>query len=139
MINKLVVDDKDEFYELGKIINKNFDKLYNLENIVDSLYDDVYGYFIDNKLVGFIHINKMYENIDIVNIVVDEDYRRRKIGSKLISYVIDLYDDVMSIMLEVNENNINAIKLYEKMNFKEINRRLKYYGNDNAIIMKRDV
>lgn len=139
MINKLDSNYKDEFYKLGKIINKDFEKLYNLESIINSLYDDIYGYFIDNKLIGFIHINKMYENVDIINIVVDEKYRRKKIGSKLISYVIDLYDDVTSIMLEVNENNINAIKLYEKMNFKEINRRLKYYGNDNAIIMKRDV
>ncbi len=139
MINKLDGNYKDEFYKLGKIINKDFEKLYNLESIINSLYDDIYGYFIGNKLIGFIHINKMYENVDIINIVVDEKYRRKKIGSKLISYVIDLYDDVTSIMLEVNENNINAIKLYEKMNFKEINRRLKYYGNDNAIIMKRDV
>ena len=42
-------------------------------------------------------------------------------------------------MLEVNEKNQNAINLYLKNGFKEINRRPKYYGSDTAIIMERDV
>ena len=42
-------------------------------------------------------------------------------------------------MLEVNEHNKEAINLYKKNGFVEINRREKYYGNDDALIMKRDV
>ena len=41
------------------------------------------------------------------------------------------------MMLEVRESNISAIKLYEKVGFEEINRRKKYYGNEDAIIMER--
>ena len=45
--------------------------------------------------------------------------------------------NISNITLEVNENNIYAIKLYEKFDFKEIGRRKKYYnGIDTAIIME---
>lgn len=41
-----------------------------------------------------------------------------------------------SITLEVNENNLPAIHLYEKFNFKRLGLRKKYYNNtDNAVIM----
>lgn len=139
MINNISLDDKDSFYELGRLLKSNFDSLFNLENILSSSYDFVYGYYIDSKLVAFIHINKMYENIDIVNIVVDSMYRRKGIGEELIEYIVNNFEDINSIMLEVNENNIPAINLYLKLKFYEVNRRLKYYGNDTAIIMKRDV
>ena len=43
------------------------------------------------------------------------------------------------ITLEVNENNKIAINFYKKNNFYEINCRRNYYGDDSAIIMKRDV
>lgn len=139
MINNISLDDKDSFYELGRLLKSNFDSLFNLENILSSSYDFVYGYYIDCKLVAFIHINKMYENIDIVNIVVDSMYRRKGIGEELIEYIVNNFEDINSIMLEVNENNIPAVNLYLKLKFYEVNRRLKYYGNDTAIIMKRDV
>ena len=43
-----------------------------------------------------------------------------------------------SILLEVNENNFSAIKLYRKNNFKEISVRKNYYGTgQNALIMIR--
>ena len=41
------------------------------------------------------------------------------------------------IMLEVNENNLQALKLYNKLGFKEISLRDRYYGDDNAIIMEK--
>lgn len=40
------------------------------------------------------------------------------------------------ITLEVNVNNIPAINLYKKYNFKEVGLRKKYYKNtDDALIM----
>ena len=139
MINKIEIKDFDRFNELGLIVNKNFVNVYDLNKLLESGYDFIYGYYINNILVGFIHINKLYENMDIVNIVVDPDYRRRGIASSLLNYVISLFSDVSSIILEVNENNHSAIKLYEKQQFNVINKRLNYYGNDSALIMKRDV
>ncbi len=139
MINNIELKDKNRFNELGSIINKNFAKLYQIEELINSSYDSLLGYYEKELLVGFIHINKMYETIDIINIVVDEKYRRQGIATSLIKYILNSYNDVEKIMLEVNEKNQDAINLYLKNGFKEINRRPKYYGSDTAIIMERDV
>ena len=137
MVDKIGLDELDRFNELGIQVNSNFVNLFSLNDILNSEFDYVYGYYLDSKLVGFIHLNEMYENIDIVNIVVDKDYRRKGIGNSLLKYVINLFDDVTGIMLEVNENNQQAIKLYNKLGFKEISLRDRYYGEDTAIIMEK--
>ncbi len=139
MVNKITLKDVGRFYSLGELVNSKFKNLYNLDNILNSEYDYLLGYYDDNLLNGFIHFSKMYETVDIVNIVVDESIRKKGIASKLISEVVNYFSDVTYIMLEVNENNIPAINLYKKNNFYVINRRKNYYGNEDALIMKRDV
>ena len=139
MVNKVVLEDLNDFNRLGLQVNSNFINLFNLEDILSSDYNYLFGYYEDNKLVGFIHITKSFEIVDIVNVVVDNLYRRKGIGTKLIDYVVNYFSDVSSFMLEVNVNNVAAIKLYEVNNFVVIHKREKYYGNDDALIMKRDV
>lgn len=133
------MDSLKEFNELGLLVNSNFLNIYKLEDILSNEYDYLYGYYLDDKLVAFIHVNKLYEVMDIVNVVVNPSYRKKGIATKLIDYAISQFDDLKSIMLEVNENNSNAISLYNKNNFKVINKRNNYYGSEAALIMKRDV
>ena len=46
----------------------------------------------------------------------------------------------MKIFLEVNQKNLNAIKLYKKNNFEEISVRKNYYGlNEDALIMVKSL
>lgn len=139
MVSNVLIDDLKRFNELGCVVNSNFSNLFNLKALIDSSYDYVYGYYYESNLVGFIHINKLYETMDIVNIVVDEEFRNKGIATILIEYVITLFDDIESIILEVNENNEIAISLYEKNGFKIINKRNNYYGADAALVMKRVV
>ena len=61
------------------------------------------------------------------------------IASQLLTEVIRYCKNLnlKSIYLEVNENNLPAIHLYEKYSFKRIGLRKKYYNNtDNAILME---
>lgn len=139
MVNKIGINELERFNELGLLVNSNFSNIYKLVDIIDSQFDDVYGYYVNNRLVAFIHISKLYETMDIVNIVVDVDYRKNGIATRLISFVESLYDDIDNIMLEVNENNRNAISLYKRCGFEVINKRKNYYGSDTALIMKRVV
>mgnify|MGYP003306869930 CR=1 FL=1 len=46
-------------------------------------------------------------------------------------------EDFNRIMLEVNENNNEAIRLYTKLGFKEISFRERYYDEDTALIMEK--
>lgn len=139
MINNVKLEDLNDFNKLGFLANSNFSNLFDLEKLISSNIDYVLGYYESGKLVGFIHFTKLYETVDIVNVVVDENYRNNGIACSLINYIVNNYEDINNIMLEVNVNNVAAINLYLKNGFKEINRREKYYGDDDAIIMKRDV
>jgi ribosomal-protein-alanine N-acetyltransferase len=139
MISKLDIKDIDSFNRIGLLVNNNFVNLFKLEYIIDSKDEDVYGYYDNDKLVGFIHILKTFECLEIINVVVDTDYRKKGIATKLIDYLNECYDDVEYILLEVNEKNSNAINLYNKLGFNVINVRKKYYGNDDALIMRREM
>ncbi len=78
------------------------------------------------------------DEINIMNIVVKKGMRKLGIGSSLLDFIIDYAKEhsYSSITLEVNENNIPAINLYKKYNFKQVGIRKKYYNNtDNAILM----
>ena len=139
MINSVNIKDNERFIEIGLLVNGDFSKLFNLEFIINSDSEDVFGYYDNNKLVGFIHVLKTFECVEIINVVVDTEYRKQGIASKLINYVVDYYDDLEYILLEVNEHNDKAINLYNKLEFKVINVRKKYYGNDDALIMRKEV
>lgn len=139
MVDKIKIEDINRFNELGTLINPNFPKLFNLAEIIKSPSDHIIGYYENNNLLGFLHITKSYETIDIVNIVTDPEYRNKGIASILLNHIPDMFNDIQTIMLEVNEHNLPAINLYKKHNFNEIYRRTKYYGKDDALIMKRDV
>lgn len=139
MINNIKLAEKKIFDEIGLQVNSNFSKLFDLEYIINSSNEDVFGYYKDEILVGFIHVLRTFECLEIINIVVDKEHRQQGIAMKLIEYIIDYYENLEYILLEVNENNISAINLYKKMNFEVINVRKKYYGNEDALIMKRGV
>ena len=75
---------------------------------------------------------------NIMNIVTRKDRRNQGIASCLLENLILIAkDDLMSsITLEVNTNNLTAIHIYKKFNFKETGLRKKYYDNkDDALIM----
>ena len=64
--------------------------------------------------------------------------RQNKIGTKMLEELIKIAKErsLKNITLEVNINNISAINLYKKYNFKEVGIRKKYYNNlDDALIM----
>ena len=77
--------------------------------------------------------------MNLKNIIVNKNYRDKGIGTKLLNYIVDNYKDINSIMLEVRESNNAAIEFYKKNNFKVINVRKRCFGNEDALIMKRDV
>ena len=138
MIKELVIDDFQDFLKLGKMVNNNFGNLYDLDNLLNSKADKVIGYYENGLLVGFIHISISFDVVDIVNIVVDDKYRRKGIGTKLLNYII-LSKDIAEIWLEVRKSNKSAISFYEKNGFSLVRVRSNYYGDEDALIMKRDV
>lgn len=138
MVSSFEEKDINEINELGNILNSKFTTLFHIDNINPN--EKIYVYKENNKVLGFIHIAINYEVVDLLNIIVKEENRKKGIATLLLDYMItDLPKTVTKILLEVNENNQDAIKLYYRFNFKVISTRKNYYGNNNALIMERSL
>lgn len=98
-------------------------------------------YIEDDKVLGALDYSLIYDKMEIDNIIVEETYRNKKIGTKLMSYLVSLAIEnrVVNITLEVRVSNDIAIKLYKKFGFREVALRKYYYGNEDAILMEKQV
>lgn len=140
--NKMSINDLND---LKDILYTKFDEFWNY-NILKEEIENQNSYFIVAKsenetIVGFAGIKVILDEADIMNIVVHKDFRNKKIGSQLLEQLL-LYskqNNIKSINLEVNELNSNAIALYKKFGFKQIAIRKKYYNDNDAIIMKKEI
>lgn len=116
---------------------------FNLGNIEQELRENLTSkYFIyteNNHIIGFINYFDLIDRFEIANIVVLEDSRNKKIGYKLLSYIIKIGEkrNIENITLEVNINNSFAIKLYDKCNFKVVAIRKRYYNGQDGYLMER--
>ena len=98
-------------------------------------------YIIDNVSVGYLDYSLIYDRMEIDNFLVNSMYRNRGIGSKLMSYLIEIAsrNNVVNITLEVRVSNIVAINLYKKYGFCEVAIRKYYYGDEDGILMELKV
>ncbi|CDK30118.1 GNAT family N-acetyltransferase [Candidatus Babela massiliensis] len=72
-----------------------------------------------DKIVGFIAFRVEKSTIYIELILVDKDYRYKKIGQRLIDTMISNFKNIDSIGLIVLDKNISAIKFYQTYGFKQ--------------------
>lgn len=98
-------------------------------------------YVEDSKVIGKLAYSLIYDRMEIDNIYVEEEYRKRGIGTKLMSYVIYLAieNHVVNITLEVRKSNEIARNLYKKFGFREVALRKFYYGDEDGILMEKQV
>lgn len=136
MVSNFEEKDISKINKLGEILNSNFTKLFHIENLNPN--EKIFVYKEDNIIKGFLHININYETIEILNLIVDKEYRNNNIATLLLDHLIStLPNNIINIILEVKEDNLPAIKLYNRFNFEQINVRKKYYDSSDAIVMER--
>lgn len=137
MIDKLSIENKIDYERLGFKISSNFSYMFDLEEVLNKPYNYLFGYFENDKLLGFIHITLSIDEADIVNIAVDEYERFKGIGTKLINYVIKRFN-LHALNLEVRQSN-EAVKFYLKNGFKILREIPNYYNDESAYFMKKEI
>lgn len=98
--------------------------------------------YIENGIVlGYLEYSLIYDRMEIDDIYVSEKKRNKKIGTKLLEYLIEIAnkEKVVNITLEVRISNKVARHLYEKFDFKNAAIRKYYYGDEDAILMEKKV
>lgn len=140
MIRYAQLKDIERINELGNTLHNNFAKLFCVEDMLNDKLAKVIVYEKDDKVIGVILATCLYENVDILSLVVDKKYRNNHIATNLIDFLIsELNPEVEVITLEVAINNIPAINLYKKFGFEVVNTRKKYYNGIDAYLMGRKV
>jgi len=137
MIREAEKKDYKKIYELGEILHDNFQSLYNLEEIRKNDYLHILVSEKDSKITGYLMYTKLDDIIDIIDIIVEEEYRNQKFATRLFDEMITTSKPKDRFYLEVRVDNVAAIKLYEKFGFQTIYTRKKYYGDKDAFVMER--
>lgn len=112
-----------------------------LSIIEPSPFSKNIGYEMDGKIVGTLKYSLIYDRMELENLFVEEKYRNKKIATKLMSYLISVAIDyhVVNITLEVRLSNEIARELYKKFGFREVALRKFYYGDEDGILMEKQV
>jgi len=94
----------------------------------------------NHKIIGFlIGIKTTGTKAKIVMFSVDTNFQGKKIGLKLLKEFIktSIQENIKTIDLAVQTNNIKAINFYEKQGFKKIEKIKEFYQNkEDAYIMR---
>lgn len=135
-----------ELNDIAKIVNLENELLGTtlgesyLKDAYTNPFNYIYVYEIDNEIVGYISYSFDSDIAEMLNFCVDGSKQNKGIGTELLKYTINEFESLngSSIILEVNSQNSKAIKLYEKMGFKQISIRKAYYsdGNDAKVLQR---
>lgn len=94
---------------------------------------------IDNKIVGGCMLTMIAGEGDVSNVAVSESYRGNHIATVLMQELLRMGEKngIRDFTLEVREQNLPAIRLYEQAGFVSEGIRPNFYDKpkDNAVIM----
>lgn len=112
----------DLFLSVDEVISKEcFEEMIQVKQIfVAKIQDEIVGYIIFNIKEKNNPSMRYRKQLQIEAICVDEKSRGKGIGTKLLKYAkkFGKENNCTDIYLTVNEENENAIKVYEEFGFK---------------------
>ena len=92
-----------------------------------------------DRVVGYIIYWHVREDVQVNNIAVHPDFRRRGIGEALMRHVIEKVraNGATFMTLEVRPSNAAAVTLYQRLGFEVLGTRKNYYTNpdEDAYLM----
>lgn len=146
--------EKAAKYEIDIIAPNDLDEIVAIENVsfpspwprrifereieAKNSYKRVIRF--SGSVVAYIVTWTIYDEVHILNIAVHPDFRKIGLGEMLIRDCLasSLERGLKLVLLEVRVSNSSAIKLYEKIGFKTLSVRKKYYsdtGEDAYVMM----
>ncbi|MEA4956171.1 Ribosomal-protein-alanine acetyltransferase [bioreactor metagenome] len=133
IIREFRLDDLNRVYEIEKITIPN---PYDMD-ILRKLFDFGAGFLvaqIKDTVVGYIIFWIVEEDRGhVISLAVDPDYKRQKVGSRLINTAIATFMkfNIFNITLEVNAKNKDALNFYKSIGFKS-NKKVSNYYEDGS-------
>ena len=99
------------------------------------------GLFVGGRLCGYYFTGAVLEEGELMNLCVDETFRRQGFARELLRHMERnmAAKGVQRIYLEVRKRNTPARSLYESEGFTVIGARPRYYGDDDAVLMVKNI
>lgn len=123
------------------------DDNWTVESIENLIQRDINRLIIiqnNQQLLGYCLYQIVFETAEILRIGVVPDLQNSGIGTQLFQQLLAVLNEnkVETLMLEVREDNSQAIKFYQKHGFSTIHQRKNYYllkngESINALIMQK--
>ena len=131
---KFEVMEERHIQGLLKVEAECFDSGFALETFNKEIKNPLAYYVVavDGEIpVGYCGIWNVCGEAEVIDVGVLSEYRKRGIGKGLFEAVFRYMREngVETVNLEVREDNIPAIRLYEKLDFEKVGIRKKYYDN----------
>lgn len=131
-INALEIIDKQCFAESEK---------YSAESFKAELMEPSKYYYVakyDGLVIGYVGVQVLGDDLNLLKIAVLPQYRKLGIGKKLMEKTFELRQtkNLKDYFLEVRESNAEAQNFYKKFGFITKSTRKKYYdGKEDALVM----
>ena len=143
MISEIIDCSDETARSLEKIEKLIFGTAWNSEIIQEKIKNKKFKYWIyevENSIKGYLGIQFLEEEIEILGIGVNQGSRRKNIATELMDELIEYFEksEYKKIILEVRESNTVAQRLYKKYGFKKISKRKKYYVDEDAEVYLRE-
>lgn len=114
------------------------------EKVLKTIETEKPIYFVlkkDNKVLGFVEGLFLPPEAELYDIAIDKLEQGKGYANLLVEFFVKHAKNmgVETIFLEVNSINQKAINLYQKFGFEKYSIRKKYYGDNDAILMKKTI
>jgi len=142
IIDRMTQEHIQQIAELEKMC---FRDPWSVNSIASELNNDLSLWLValsGEKVVGYVGSQTVLGWTDMMNIAVHPDFRRQKIGERLVDALVDALkaNGSTCLTLEVRASNEPAKALYGKLGFIQIGLRKNYYRNprEDALILRKE-
>lgn len=140
--------------KIEKLTNEYVQKVFELEtqligkasrdSIEKTLSNETLSYYVllnENVVVGFFECLIIAPEAELFDIAVKDEFQGKGYSKILMDYFLNLAKQAScdTVFLEVNSINHKALNLYRKYGFVQFEVRKKYYGDNDAILMKLEL
>ncbi len=137
---------EDDTLRVSEIESNNFSQPWTQNAFNEAIRNENFLYLValdDEKLVGYSGCIIGYDEADITNIAIDDEYRRMGIATELLKQLFILLSqkNITSVFLEVRQSNIVAQSLYNSIGFEPVGIRKMFYKKpeEDALLMKYEL
>lgn len=133
--------DLDRIEEMERACFSDPWKRTDLEGVIKFPFYQSFLAEEGGQVCGYGCMIALFETAEIANIAVDIPFRKRGIGREILQAMHAKAKALgaSEALLEVRKSNVAAIALYESMGYSRYGIRENYYGDEDAVLMRKEL